>query len=109
MIFFVSLAWLFALRIADQGRLRDYLLGGAFAGAAIGSKYSAAFILGVIGVAHLVAPRRPQTSKDVRGWLAWTARGLEPARRERADLRHHQPDGLPLLPTSSGRTSSSRS
>jgi hypothetical protein len=76
MLFFVSVAWLFALRIAGQGRWRDYLWAGVFAGAAIGSKYSAAFILGVIAVAHLVAPRRPRTATDLQGWLAWTARGL---------------------------------
>ena len=78
MLFFVSLAWLFALRIADQGRWRDYLWAGVFSGAAIGSEYSAAFILGVVAVAHLAAPRRPRTWVDVRGWLAWTARGLSP-------------------------------
>jgi 4-amino-4-deoxy-L-arabinose transferase-like glycosyltransferase len=78
MIFFAAVAWLFALRIAESGRLRDYLLAGAFAGAAIGSKYSAAFIVGVIGVAHLVAPGRPRTWTDRRGWLAWVARGVSP-------------------------------
>ena len=78
MLFFVCVAWLFALRIAEQGRWRDYLWAGVFTGAAIGSKYSAAFILGVVAVAHLVAPRHPQTSQDLRGWLAWTARGLSP-------------------------------
>jgi 4-amino-4-deoxy-L-arabinose transferase-like glycosyltransferase len=78
MIFFAAVAWLFALRIAESGRLRDYLLAGAFAGAAIGSKYSAAFIVGVIGVAHLVAPGRPRAWRDRRGWLAWGARGVSP-------------------------------
>jgi 4-amino-4-deoxy-L-arabinose transferase-like glycosyltransferase len=77
MLCFVSVAWLFALRIAEEGRLRDYLWAGVFAGAAIGSKYSAAFILGVIAIAHLLAPRRPSL-KDARGWLAWTMRGLSP-------------------------------
>jgi 4-amino-4-deoxy-L-arabinose transferase-like glycosyltransferase len=52
MLFFVTLAWLFALRIAEQGRWRDYLWAGVIAGAAIGSKYSAAFILGVVALAH---------------------------------------------------------
>ena len=37
MIFFASVTWLFALRIAESGRLREYLLAGAFAGSAIGS------------------------------------------------------------------------
>ena len=78
MIFFASVTWLFALRIAESGRLRDYLLAGAFAGAAIGSKYSAAFVVGVIGVAHLVAPGRPRQWSDGRGWLAWVARGVSP-------------------------------
>jgi 4-amino-4-deoxy-L-arabinose transferase-like glycosyltransferase len=78
MLFFVSLTWLFALRIAEDGRWRDYLSPERSQGRAIGSKYSAAFILGVVGVAHLVTPRRPATATDVRGWLAWTARGLSP-------------------------------
>jgi hypothetical protein len=78
MMFFATLTWLFALRIADRGRWRDYLWAGVFTGAAIGSKYSAAFILGVVAVAHLATPHRPQTWKDVRGWLGWTARGLSP-------------------------------
>jgi 4-amino-4-deoxy-L-arabinose transferase-like glycosyltransferase len=78
MMFFVTLAWLAALRIADEGRWSDYLWAGALAGAAIGSKFSAAFILGVIAVAHLATPRRPQTANDARGWLTWAARGLSP-------------------------------
>jgi len=78
MLFFVTLAWLFALRIAEQGRWRDYLWAGVIVGAAIGSKYSAAFILGVVALAHLVNPRRPRVWTDGRGWLEWTARGLSP-------------------------------
>ena len=79
MMFFVSLAWLFALRIAEHGRWRDYLLrrrvrrGG--------------HRIQVLGRVH---PRRRSASRiwsrravratwtDVRGWLAWTARGLSP-------------------------------
>jgi dolichyl-phosphate-mannose-protein mannosyltransferase len=78
MVFFVTLSWLFALRIAERGRLRDYVWAGVTAGAAIGSKYSAAFILGVVALAHLINPRRPPLWTDVRGWLGWTARGLSP-------------------------------
>jgi 4-amino-4-deoxy-L-arabinose transferase-like glycosyltransferase len=78
MIFFVALAWLFALRIVEAGRWPDYLWAGVFAGAAIGSKYSAAFVLGVIALAHLASPRRPASWRDVRGWAAWTARGASP-------------------------------
>jgi len=76
MLFFATLAWLFALRIAEEGRPRDYLVAGLAAGAAIGSKYSAAFIFGVVALAHVVNPRRPSAWNDARGWLQWTARGL---------------------------------
>jgi hypothetical protein len=78
MLFFVVVAWLFALRIAEHGRLSDYLWAGAAAGAAIGSKYTGAFIVGVIGVAHLLAPGRPASLRDARGWMIWTARGVSP-------------------------------
>jgi hypothetical protein len=78
MIFFLTLSWLFALRIAENGRWRDYLWTGPVVAAAIASKYSAAFVLGVVALAHLAAPGRPRTWRDLRGWLVWTARGLSP-------------------------------
>ncbi len=78
MLFFVVVAWLFAQRIVERGRWSDYLWAGAAAGAAIGSKYSGAFIVGVIGVAHLLAPGRPRTLSDTRGWLLWILRGVSP-------------------------------
>ncbi len=78
MIFFVTLAWLFAFQIAEHGRWTDYMWAGAAVGAAVGSKFSAAFIFGVIAVAHLMTPRHPQAWTDIRGWLAWTLRGLSP-------------------------------
>jgi hypothetical protein len=76
MLFFLALAWLFALRIAEAGRWPDYLWAGVFTGAAIGSKYSAAFVLGVIAVAHVVSPRRPTTWRDAGGWVRWMLRGF---------------------------------
>jgi 4-amino-4-deoxy-L-arabinose transferase-like glycosyltransferase len=78
MIFFLTVAWLFALRIVERGRWPDYLAAGVAVGAALGSKYSAAFILGVVAIAHLLAPNRPATWRDARGWLTWTLRGLSP-------------------------------
>jgi len=78
MLFFVAAAWLFAMRIVERGRWSDYLWAGAAAGAALGSKYTGVFIVGVIGVAHLLAPGRPQSLRDVRGWLIWIARGVSP-------------------------------
>ncbi len=78
MIFFLTLAWLFALRIAEHGRWRDYLSAGVVVAAAVASKYSAAFVFAVVAVAHLAAPGRPRTWRDARGWVAWTARGVSP-------------------------------
>ena len=78
MIFFLSLAWLFSFRIAERGEFRDYLAAGAMVGAALGAKYSAAFILGVVAIAHLLAPNRPTAIRDLRGWLRWTIRGVSP-------------------------------
>jgi 4-amino-4-deoxy-L-arabinose transferase-like glycosyltransferase len=78
MIFFVSLAWFYSLRIAERGAWSDYLMAGLMAGAAIASKYNAVFIVGVIGLAHLLSVRRPAAWSDRAGWLAWTVRGLSP-------------------------------
>jgi hypothetical protein len=78
MLFFLALAWLFALRIAEEGRWPDYVWAGVFTGAAIGSKYSAAFVLGVIALAHLASPRRPASWREAGGWARWTIRGVSP-------------------------------
>ena len=78
MLFFSVVAWLFALRIADTGRFPDYVVAGASLGAAVACKYSAAFLIGVLGVAHLCAPGRPRRLADVRGWLRWIVRGVTP-------------------------------
>lgn len=42
---FVTLALLFAVRISEGHRLRDYLLAGLFAGLAAGTKYNAGLVL----------------------------------------------------------------
>src|SRR5262249_22527960 len=59
MVFFSTVAWLFAFRIAENGRWRDYMLAGLSLGAAIACKYSATFLIVVLVVAHLCAPGRP--------------------------------------------------
>src|SRR5262249_31343269 len=60
MLFFATVPWLFALRIADTGRVRDYALAGVSLGAAVSCKYTALFVVVVLGVAHLCAPGRPR-------------------------------------------------
>ena len=78
MLFFAVLVWICALRIADEGRVRDYVLAGLSLGAAVASKYTALFVLVVLAVAHLFAPGRPRRLGDATGWLKWVARGATP-------------------------------
>ena len=78
MLFFTLVAWLFALRMVETGRLRDYVLAGLGLGAAVSCKYTALFLVPVLGLAHLCAPGRPGRLADVRGWVSWTARGVTP-------------------------------
>ena len=80
MIFFVTLAWLFACGSPSAGRWSDYLWAGRRGGAAIGSKYSAAFILGVIAVAHLLTPRRPRHLARRARLAVWIAARAESPR-----------------------------
>ena len=53
--FFVTLALLFAVRIPEGHRLRDYLLSGLFAGLAAGTKYNAGLVILSPIVAHLIS------------------------------------------------------
>lgn len=55
--FFIVLSLLFAIRILDGNRLRDYLLSGLFAGLAAGTKYNAGLVILSPIVAHLIAHR----------------------------------------------------
>jgi 4-amino-4-deoxy-L-arabinose transferase-like glycosyltransferase len=49
----VALALLFAVRAAEDGRTRDYVLAGAAAGLAISFKYTAGLVLAALAVAAL--------------------------------------------------------
>jgi Dolichyl-phosphate-mannose-protein mannosyltransferase len=49
----VALALLFAVRAAEDGRTRDYVLAGAAAGLAISFKYTAGLVLAAVAVAAL--------------------------------------------------------
>ena len=53
--FFIVLSLLFAIRILDGNRLRDYLLSGLFAGLAAGTKYNAGLVILSPIVAHLIS------------------------------------------------------
>ncbi len=53
MVFLLVTAIYFAVRIATQGKLRDYLLAGALGGLAISAKYNAVTMMVAIAAAHL--------------------------------------------------------
>ena len=55
--FFVVASLVFAVRIADGQRLRDYVLSGLFAGLAAGTKYNAGLVILAPIVAHLASDK----------------------------------------------------
>ncbi|MDD5668414.1 MAG: glycosyltransferase family 39 protein [Candidatus Omnitrophica bacterium] len=56
-LLFVVLSLVYALRVADNGNLRDYVLSGLFCGLSIGSKWAGLIALGFLICAHGVSPR----------------------------------------------------
>jgi hypothetical protein len=78
MLFFAGLAWLFAMRIVDGGGATDYACAGIALGAALACKYSALFVVVVIGVAHLCAPGAPWKGGNWGAWGRWIGKGLVP-------------------------------
>lgn len=76
--FFSVLAWLFLMHVADSGRIRAYVYAGLAIGAAIACKYSAAFLLPLTLIAHVLAPGRPGRTSDWRLWFQWLVKGAIP-------------------------------
>lgn len=58
--FFVVLTLIFAMRIAEGHRLRDYLLAGLFAGLAAGTKYNAGLVILAPVAAHIATWINPK-------------------------------------------------
>jgi hypothetical protein len=54
MIFLLVVSLYFANRVAQEGKLRDYLLAGLAGGLAISTKYNALFVIPALAAAHLV-------------------------------------------------------
>lgn len=78
MTFFAVLAWLFSLRLAEHGRMRDAVAAGLAFGAASLCKYSGGFVVLVIAAAYLLSPRRPARGQAAAAWMRWGAAGLVP-------------------------------
>lgn len=78
MTFFTVAAWLFALRLAERGLMRDAVAAGLAFGGAILCKYSGGFVVVVIAATYVLAPRRPGRGQPASAWITWAAWGLVP-------------------------------
>jgi 4-amino-4-deoxy-L-arabinose transferase-like glycosyltransferase len=68
---FCALSLLAIVRVAQDGTWRSYALAGASLGLALASKYTAAFLLLPLAVAHLLSTSRTAATAGVGGWLRW--------------------------------------
>ena len=75
---FCVVALWFSIRIVERGDMASLVGAGVAFGAAILSKYTGAFTLGVIGFAYLLSPTRPKTFQPVTAWMGWALRGIVP-------------------------------
>ncbi len=78
MVFFCTVALWTALRLVERGDWSSVVLAGVAFGLAMVSKYTGAFVLGVIGLAYFLAPGRPTTVQPIGAWIRWTLRGIVP-------------------------------
>jgi hypothetical protein len=76
--FFCTLAWWFLMRTADRGKTSDSLGSGVAFGLGLLSKYTAVFLVPLIGIAHLLSPYRPRTLREPGPWLRLALRAAVP-------------------------------
>ena len=69
--FFATLGLYYTLRIVERGDAGSEAGAAVALGLGIASKYSAAFLMPMIGIAELLSPRAPQTllPLQIRGWI----------------------------------------
>lgn len=67
-----------ALRLVERGDWTSLVLCGVSFAIAVLCKYSGAFVLGVVGIAYLLAPGRPATLQPIGAWVKWALRGITP-------------------------------
>jgi predicted membrane-bound mannosyltransferase len=82
--FFVVGALLFAACLAEDGRQHQALLAGAWAGLALGTKFSAALLVLPLGAACTVLPGGPGAHERRVGHWKWACRWKRAARWKRA-------------------------
>jgi hypothetical protein len=67
--FFSTLTWLYLLRLVQHGDARAQIGAGVSFGLALLSKYTAAFLVPVIVLAHILSPASPRTLRPLAGWV----------------------------------------
>jgi hypothetical protein len=75
---FCAMSLLAIVQVAQTGSRKAYALAGLGLGLALASKYTAAFLLLPLALAHLLAPIRPTRGSGVRPWLVWMLIGAAP-------------------------------
>jgi hypothetical protein len=73
--FFCALTLFACVRLAGTATVWSYVFAGAALGAALASKYTAAFLVLPFAAAHLASPARPPLAGPWRRWLRWAALG----------------------------------
>jgi 4-amino-4-deoxy-L-arabinose transferase-like glycosyltransferase len=76
--FFSVLAWLGMIHMATQGTTRSYVYTGLAIAGGLLCKYSAAFLLPIALLAHVLAPGRPERTASFQSWFRWLMRGAIP-------------------------------
>ena len=76
--FFSVLAWLAMIHMATQGTTRSYVYTGLAIAGGLLCKYSAAFLLPIALLAHVLAPGRPERTASFQTWFRWLMRGAIP-------------------------------
>jgi 4-amino-4-deoxy-L-arabinose transferase-like glycosyltransferase len=76
--FFSVLAWLGMIHMATQGTTRSYVYTGLAIAGGLLCKYSAAFLLPIALLAHVLAPGRPERTASFQAWFRWLMRGAIP-------------------------------
>jgi 4-amino-4-deoxy-L-arabinose transferase-like glycosyltransferase len=78
MTFFCALTLWLSLKLAERASWTMLIACGAAVGLALATKYAAAFVLAVVGLAYFMAPGRPAAVNPVSKWITWALRGLTP-------------------------------
>jgi hypothetical protein len=78
MVFFCVVTLWWSLRVVERGDMGSLVGAGASVGAAVACKYTGVIVLGVVGVAYFLSPRRPDNVRPISPWAVWVLRGMVP-------------------------------